>query len=215
MASQGQHFFKVLLLGHSFIAGFKKFLQDRDSDEHNVTLNLSRKEFLVQFSGRRGASIPRIRSDLEIVSDFMPDICIIQAGTNYICAKPENATDTEWEEWVAGNLFALAQYLVNFYNVKRVVVMQILHRLRPKRRVRHPVDIGWFNDRCDQVNRLLVELVKDERNIFYWKHKGLFEPEQLSLALDEDGTHPNYVAGYPKYFKNIRAVVVSMKKDLL
>ena len=95
MASRGQPYrvhenpLNVLLLGHSFIAGFKKFLQDRDSIEHNVTMNLSRREFLIQFSGRRGAPIPRIRSDLEIVADFTPDICILQAGTNDICAKPK------------------------------------------------------------------------------------------------------------------------------
>ena len=219
MASQGQHHdvnvTKVLLLGHSFIAGFKRFLQDRDTAEHNVTLNLSHAEFLIQFSGRRGASIPRIRANLEIVEDFNPEICILQAGTNDICAKPLNAADSYWEEWVAGNLFALAQHLVNKCMVKRVVIMQILKRVEPTRPVKYPVDVNWFGDRCDSINRLVMALVQNEGHIFFWKHKGLFEHEHLSAAICDDGTHPNYELGYPKYYKNIRAAVVSMKKDLL
>ena len=35
----------------------------------------------------------------------------------------------------------------------------------------------------------------------YWKHKGLFELEQLSEALQDDGTHLNHSIGYPKYSK--------------
>ena len=93
--------------------------------------------------------------------------------------------------------------------------MQILNRCHPKRRMKYPVNIDWFNERCDQVNRLMVELVRNDRHIFFWKHKGLFESEQLSVAPGADGTHLNDVADYPKYFKNIRAAVVWVKKDLL
>ena len=220
MASPGrprtadEEVFKVLLLGHSFIAGFKKFLQDRQSVEHNITLNLSQREFLIQYSGRRGSSIPRIRSDLEIVYDFTPDICILQVGSNDICSKPLKARDSDWEEWVAGNLFALAQHLVETCRVKRVVIMQILHRVQPRRPVKYPVDVVWFSHRCDNINRLIMALVQNDKHIFFWKHKGLFETDHLSLALADDGTHPNYEVGYPKFFKNIRAAVVSMKKDL-
>ena len=49
----------------------------------------------------------------------------------------------------------------------------------------------------------------------YWKHKGLFELEQLSEALQDDGTHLNHSVGYPtEYFKNIRAAIVSARKGL-
>ena len=157
---------------HSFIAGFKRFLQDRDKAEHNVTLNQSHAEFLIQFSGRRGASIPRIRTNLKIVEDFNLDICILQAGTNDICAKPLNAADSYWEEWVAGNLLTLAQHLVNNYMVRRVVIMQILQRLEPTRPVKFPVDVNWFGKR--DANRLVIALVQNEEHIFFWKHKGLF-----------------------------------------
>lgn len=205
---------KVLLLGHSFIAGFKRFLMERDSDEHNVTLNLSQKEFLIQFSGRRGASISQIRADLEIVADFQPDICIIQAGTNDIGSKPGDCMDSDWEEHIAGQLYALAQHLVQAFRVKRVVIMQILHRIHPSRPVRYPVIIDWFNARCDRINHLLYALAQDDRQVRFWKHKGLFQLDHLTAALSTDGTHLNNWVGYPKYFKNIRAALVSMKKEL-
>lgn len=204
----------VLLLGHSFIAGFKRFLLERASDEHNVSLNLSPQEFLIQFSGRRGASIKQIRSELEIVADFQPAICVLQVGTNDIGSKPMAMSDSDWEEWIAGQLYALAQHLVQSFKVKRVVIMQILHRLCPSRPVRHPVDIDWFNARCDRINQLVSALAQYDEQIRFWKHKGLFQLEQLEAALSSDGTHLNNLVGYPKYFKNIRAAVVSMKKEL-
>ena len=66
-----------------------------DPTKHNLTLNLSAKEFMIQFSGRRGASIARIRSDLEIVSDFQPRVCILQVGTNDIGSKPKHMHDSD------------------------------------------------------------------------------------------------------------------------
>ena len=167
---------------------------------------------MIQFSGRRGASIYRIRSDLEIVADFQPHVCILQAGTNDIGAKPKHMKDSDWEEHVAGHLYALAEHLATNYKVERVVVMQILHRLQPLRPVRHPVDITWFNARCDQINKLMAGLMHGQEHLRFWKHKGLFEYEQLCEALKDDGTHLNSSVGYPKYFKNVRA---AMKKELL
>ena len=49
--------------------------------------------------------------------------------------------DPDWEEHVAGHLYSLVEHLATNYNVKRVVVMQILHRLQPLKPVRHPVDV--------------------------------------------------------------------------
>ena len=205
---------RVLMLGHSFVAGFKQFLFE-DPTRHGPTLNLSTNEFMIQFSGRRGATIPRIRSDLEIVKDFQPHVCVVQAGTNDIGSKPESLQDSEWEEFIAGNLHALAEHLIGSYRVERVVVLQILHRRQPLRPVKYPVNIKWFNARCDNINKLMGGLYEGHERIRFWKHKGLYEDEQLFEALRDDGTHLNSAVGYPKYFKNIRAAIVSMKKELL
>ena len=205
--------FRVLILGHSFIAGFVRFLKE-NSATHNLALNLSLREFVIQFKGIRGASISRSRANLEAVSDFQPHICILQVGSNDIGSKPLGILDSDWEEYIAGQLFALAEYLVTDYNVVRVIIMLILHKLEPTRPVRYPVDVAWFNDRCDMINKLSAELVRGNEHLIYWKHKGLFELEQLSEALQDDGTHLNHSVGYPKYFKNIRAAIVSARKGI-
>ena len=115
---------------------------------------------MIQFKGIRGASISRSRANLVAVSDFQPHICILQVGSNDIGSKPLGILDSDWEEYIAGQLFALAEYLVTDYNVVRVIIMQILHKLEPTRPVRYPVDVAWFNDRCDIINKLSAELVR-------------------------------------------------------
>ena len=61
--------------------------------------------------------------------------------------------------------------------------MQILHRLQPLRPVRQPVDVTWFNARCDQINKLMAGLMLGQEHLRFWKHKDLFEYEQLCEAL--------------------------------
>ena len=45
----------------------------------------------------------------------------------------------------------------------RVAVLQILHRQWPRRRIRYPVDITWFNDRVDTLNTFLRNYFKEDR----------------------------------------------------
>ena len=123
--------------------------------------------------------------------------------------------DSDWEELITAKLYALVEHLSINFRVERVVIMQILHRLQPLRPVKHPVDIPWFNKRCDQINKIVAALTQDDERLLFWKHKGLFEEDLLNDALGDDGTHLNSAVGYPKDFKNIRAAFVSMKKELL
>ena len=136
----------------------------------------------------------------QIVSYVTPDICIFQAGSDDTCSKPLEARDSHWEEWVAVNLFALAQHLVQTCRVKRVVIMQMLHPVQPRSPVKYQVDVLWFSHRCDNINRLVTAFVQDDNHIFFLKHKGLYETDLLSLALAYEGTHPNYEVDYLKYF---------------
>lgn len=177
--------------------------------DHNLALNLDPAEFMVQFSGRRGANVSTLRGNMEIISDFEPHIVVLQIGSNDLCNQANSA------EMVAGAIFALAEHIVTkFKPVQRVVMMQILHRMTPSRPVRYKVDIDMYDDKVDQVNSILATLARDHMNVRYWKHKGLFQPHILQLALEADGTHLNWSQGYPKYFKNIRAAIVSMRNEL-
>ena len=51
-------------------------------------------------------------------------------------------------------LIGLALISIHCYHVQRVAVLQILHRQWP-RRIRYPVDIPWFNDWVDTLNKKL------------------------------------------------------------
>ena len=134
-----------------------------------------------------------------------------------VCAKPLDAADSYWKEWVAGNLFVLMQHLVDKYMVKRVVTIQILHRVQPRRPVMYPAT--WLGSARDATiltarkwHQFRMKNTYFSGHIIYvwfWTWKN------LSVALGDDVTHPKYEFGYPKQYKNIRTVVVSMKKDLL
>ena len=74
-------------------------------------------------------------------------------------SKPLGILDSDWVEYIAGQLFALAEYLVTDYKVARVILMQIFHQLVQTRPVRYPVDVACFNDRCKMINKLPAEWV--------------------------------------------------------
>lgn len=199
--------YKILFLGHSFITRFKSFLREHQAD-YSFTLNLSPQQVMIQYSGRPGGTVPRINADnLEIVTDFEPHVVLLEFDTNDLC----NANCSPAS--VASNIFRLANYLMHEKGVCKVIVMQILHRVNPRKAVRYRVDIDWFNARVDECNKTLVSLLTGHASIRFWKHKGLWRQELLERAILPDGVHLSS-AGYRKYFKNVRAAVVSAKKDL-
>jgi hypothetical protein len=95
-----------------------------------------------------------------------------------------------------------------------VAVLQILHRQWPRRRIRYPVDIPWFNVRVDTLNTLLRNYFKDDRveGVQFWRHSGFWSPQNQELVYTDDGVHLNEVYGYPKYFNSVRAAVVGLLK---
>ena len=91
----------------------------------------------------------------------------------------------------------------------RVAVLQILHRQWPRRRIRYPVDITWFNDRVDTLNTFLRNNFKEDRveGVQFWKHSGFWSPENQELVYTDDGVHLNEVYGYAKYYNNVLLLV--------
>ena len=69
---------------------------------------------MIQFSQARCIYLPdQVRS-----WDFQPHVCILQAGTNDIGSKSKHMKDSDWEEHIAGHLYALAEHLATNYNVR-------------------------------------------------------------------------------------------------
>ena len=189
---------KILIQGHSFVARLKRFIRN-SGGRFTYSMNLPPREYMVQYSGIPGGKVSSLWND-DQVQDFEPDIVILQCGSNDLCndlCSPRSVKD---------NLLRYAEHLINNCNVKRVVIMQILHRLEPKRQVRYRVNIEWYNNRVDATNHLISDAILQNPVVDFHKHRGLCEFNTLSQAMTYDGTHLND-SGYIKYFRNIRAAL--------
>jgi hypothetical protein len=97
--------------------------------------------------GYPGASIDYIKERCwHMVGSLQPTVVLMQVGSNDLCQLDKSDQEIEHK------LIGLVLTLKCCYHVQRVAVLQILHRQWPRRRIRYPVDIPWFNDRVDTLN---------------------------------------------------------------
>ena len=198
---------KAIILGHSFVSRFKAFIREHQN-EFSFNLNLSPQQFMVQYAGRPGGTVQSIKEEkLETVGDFPPQIVVLDLRTNDL-SNPVNTPES-----VTHSLYSLRKHIIFSFRVKRVIVMHILHRCRPTWLIRYRVDVDWFNERVDEANRLLSVLLKGCPGLVYWKQKGLWQHDALQQAILPDGVHLS-CTGIKNYFKNIRAAVISAKKEI-
>jgi hypothetical protein len=80
MANFGGSPLKMQIVGHSFVTRLKDFI--RSGDGVDFFLNLRPSDYLIQFSGFPGATVGKLREQLDVVSDFQPDIVFLLVGTN-------------------------------------------------------------------------------------------------------------------------------------
>lgn len=134
---------------------------------------------------------------------------VLQIGSNDLCNFSRTVND------VAKGIIEFTLQLKFCYNVRKVAVIQILHKLPPTIPVRYPVDTVKFNKRCDELNLFLGNYFKDDKveGVRFWRHQGFWTEENKRLTYMADGTHLNVEHGYPKYYQNVRRVVVSMLKS--
>jgi lysophospholipase L1-like esterase len=141
-----------------------------------------------------------------MVASLQPAVVLLQVGSNDLCQLDKSVQEIEQK------LIGLVLTLKYCYNVQRVAVLQILHRQWPRRRMRYPVDIPWFNDRVDTLNTFLRNYFKEDRveGVEFWRHSGFRSPVNQELVYTDDGVHLNKVYGYPKYYNGALAEVVSL-----
>lgn len=192
---------KIQFFGHSFIKRLKLFIQD--SDDLNFNMNF-REPKLIQYSGFPGAQVETLRQNLTVVKDFDPDIIVLVVGTNDIY-QPNKSPNS-----VAQAILDLTDTLLYVIGVKRVVVFQVFHRIRPSRRTRYPVDLDWFNDRVDETNLILTRNIPNisEGRARFWRCNGFWSPEAKQISFSEDGVHLSD-HGLRKFYANIRAALVA------
>ncbi|XP_061192392.1 uncharacterized protein LOC133200619 [Saccostrea echinata] len=199
---------KVLILGHSFIRRFENFVSI--SSDHRVTpnLNLNSEELQIFYLGYGGASLAQIRAQgTRYVRNLRPDVVLLQAVSNDLCRRNTSVEDIFHE---------LADFVIYFRDaedVKKVVVLQTLHRIPPTRRIRFHVDTEWFNKIVDELNRRMSNYLQNVEGAAFFRLSGFWCPNNQRTAFLADGVHLNN-QGNKKYYNNLRAVIVSLIKSI-
>ena len=129
-----------------------------------------------------------------MVGSLQPTVVLLQVGSNVLCQLNKSVQEIEQK------LIGLVLTQKYCYHVQRVAVLQMLHRQWPRRRIRYPVDIPWFNDRVDTLNTFLRNYFKEDR------------VEGVQLVYSDDRGHLNEIYGYAKYDNSVRAAVVCLLK---
>ena len=198
---------KILLLGHSFISHFKRFLKT-NLNTFSYSINLNPREVMVQYASCPGATVEKLeRTCMSDVEDFEPDVVVLQIGTNDL------ADPTCTPEKLVKKITGLVRTLLTTYKVKYVAVLQILHRFPSSRPTRHKVDVPTFNKKVDDANDLLTKSLSGVPGCRFWRHKGFWGAHQRA-TIANDGVHISQSFGQRRYFYSIRAVAVSSLKTL-
>ena len=192
---------KIQIVGHSFVSRFKSFV--RDDLDGAFHLNLQGPP-LIQYSGFPGATVSTIRDNLDVVSDFDPDVVVLIIGTNDIYSASNSPAS------VAQQISDLVDTLLFILNIPQVVVLQVLHRNTTSRYTRYPVDPEWYNPRVDELNLLLNDKLNKShhKRCHLWRLKGFWSPESKLSHFAEDGCHLSIV-GQRKLMHNLKAAVVA------
>lgn len=195
---------KVQLFGHSFVKRLRQFI--RLNSCHRYDLNIQGNP-LVQYSGFSGSTVPDLRKHLDVVTDFSPDIVILIIGTNDLYKQDSTPNS------VASSIVDLVDTLLFVIGVRKVIVMQVLHRLQPSRHTNYPVDLVWFNARVDELNYLLFDRLNrtEHKRSYLWRLKGFWSDACKEQNFSEDGCHLSD-SGQLRLMSNIKAAVVAALK---
>lgn len=202
---------QVLILGHSFISRLYDYIITSNHHSVDVNMGLDPELHKIRLRGYPGGNLQKIREKgIEEVKRFKPDCVILQIGSNDLCNKEKTVNE------IAQGIIELVLKLLFCEGVKKVGILQILHRLPPKKKIRYEVDTVWFNERCDELNATLLSYFADNKvdGAKYWKHKGFWSTENQNYVFDKDGVHLNKEHGYRKYFNSVRALIVHLYKSV-
>ena len=108
--------YRVLILGHSYVQHLRNFT--RCTEGFHPQLNLD-SSVLVQYSGLSGATVSRVKANLEVVEDFEPHLVILLIGTNNLFKDKETPESVAtgrclWRFWLPRYGISLALILTIF-----------------------------------------------------------------------------------------------------
>ena len=195
---------KIQLFGHSFVRRLRDFISDNDTASFTWDLH---GPPLIQYSGFPGANVDRLRSKLDYVEDFEPDIVFLFIGTNDLYRTSSSPSS------VAQDIINLVGKLLEL-GINKVIVVSITHRCEPSTKTRFPVDISWFNNRVDETNGFLSDLLHLQypSKTYFWKLKGFWSEQAKKKVFAPDGCHLS-PTGQSKLLFNLRAAAVAVLRQ--
>ena len=182
---------RVLILGHSFIRRLREYI-GRNAD---LDANLHILEGIeLKWHGVGGRTVLKtVQFDLTVVEKFMPDIVILQLGTNDLSHLPAVNVGSAIED--------LTRSLYDLLNVKCVCVCQTIYR----------TGTPTFNKNVILLNQYLKVVLEPIPYAMFWSHKGFWRAKTNFMA--RDGIHLNGLGQY-KLYRSLRGAVLRCLQSL-
>ena len=185
---------KVLVLGHSFV---KRLKNDLDK---NFDLQASRTFGLVgtaevHLQGTGGRTVGKLQSyDLHVVRQLMPDIVILEVGTNDLPSVASEVVGSSIEDLV-----------VTCKSVYSVAVVCVCHVIPRGESMVRPL---YFWEHA-KVLQQYPEVVLDSLDcVFCWRYKAFMRPDQDFYL--RDGVHLNARGQYLFYRSYSGAILTAL-----
>lgn len=187
----------VLVFGSSHIKRLKQY----------ITLNRIKNYGLQQFNsvtcGIPGGNISNLQhiGELEqLLQTYTPRFLAIHIGGNDLDQVDFKASDIEL---IVLRCVHIMNLFAQLYSVK-IAVCQLMFRDN----IRF-VDVSDYNRYVIEANKRLKQELQGNANVIYWNLKGLKENFTQNLG---DGAHLNWNLGYPKFYRNIREVILFLSR---
>ena len=185
---------RVLVRGHSFIHCLHTFLLYNFNAHISANMSLP-GDLEIRWHGIGGRTVSKtIRFDLHVVTEFAPNIVILQLGTNDLATTSAFETGSAIED--------LSRLLHESYGVQVVCVCQAIYRQNSPS----------FNRQVDLLTKYLKVVLEPLPYTFYWRHRGFWRCKSRFFACD--GVHLNDRGNY-NFFRSLIGVVLRCMRTFM
>lgn len=193
---------KVTVVGTSFIRRLRDDILKVTDSSFERNFGIPKVE--VRFVCKGAWYLPDVQENLERIAAHRPDIVILQCGGNDLC-------HTDRPERLAHELLKIAEKIEKETSAV-VLVCQILKRDLGKYFF-DKEEVEWFNQKVGVANQFLKVVAEEYKNVKFWKHHGMSEPQKNILC--PDGVHMN-AHGQFKFYRSLRGALLfgTNMKDL-
>ena len=185
---------KVLILGHSFVKRLKNDLDNNFDVRATSTFGLVGTAE-VHLYGIGGRTVEKIKSyDLPVVRQLMPEIIILEVGTNDLTSVAPEIVGSSIEDLV-----------VTLKCISSVAVVCVCHVIP---RGESTLRSLFFRDRARVLQQYLDVVVDPLECVFPWRHKAFTRPDQDFYLRDR--VHLNARGQYLLYRSYCGAILKAL-----